>query len=115
MTSELERYFEAENLVTGSALETNLSSKLARDIRRYWKSQVFQSMLTGNLSSHYLTNIRTIVSKYVAQEIFENCDDESDDNDFDDDDDDDDYIVLSVTDSNSNDELLLGYESDDSD
>ena len=74
---------------------------------------MFQSMLTGNLSSHYLTNIRTIVSKYVAQEILENCDDESDDNDFDDDDDD--YIVLSVTDSDSNDELFLGYESDDSD
>ena len=96
MTSHLESYFEAENIVAaGSALETNLSSKLARDIRRYWRSPVFQTMLSDNLSSHYLTNIRTIVDEYIGPEISENYDDDDciDFNDDDDDNDDNDCLL----------------------
>ena len=46
--------------------------------------------------------------------FLENCEEGSDD-DVDFNDDNDDEIVLSATDSDSNDELLIGYKSDDSD
>ena len=61
-----------------------------------------------------MTNIRNIVSRYVAKEILENFEEGSDD-DVDFNDENDDEIVLSATDSDSNDELLIGYKSDDSD
>ena len=63
MVDFLENYFEEENGIR-PVIKTMLTAKLARDIRRYWKSDKFQEMIHREIESDILKNIKTIVAEY---------------------------------------------------
>ena len=73
-------YFDREN-ETCSQLQSGLTDKLAKDIQRFWKSDVFQEMLKCNLNPKYFSSIAEIVGWFHSEDKVLEVDDTSESND----------------------------------
>ena len=116
MVDFLENYFEEENGIR-PVIKTMLTAKLARDIRRYWKSDKFQEMIHREIESDILKNIKTIVAEYDHSSGPHTLEGDKDDDDVEDSDNEIDFVSEDIMDSPCDDDSAENDsdENDDSD